>query len=75
VTEYTLTVPRGTGTVRMKATPADEHGLVYVGNILINDHEPRAVKLPDDGVTELVITAKAEDHVTEKVYRVRIERQ
>jgi len=72
VTEYTLTVPRGTGTVRMKATPADEHGLVYVGNILINDHEPRAVKLPDDGVTELVITAKAEDHVTEKVYRIWI---
>lgn len=74
VTEYTLTVPADTTSVTMNVQPADEYGLVYVGDVLINDHEPRVLKLEDEGVTKLVITAMAEDHETQKVYTFHIVR-
>ncbi|UJF31413.1 beta-L-arabinofuranosidase domain-containing protein [Paenibacillus hexagrammi] len=71
VTEYTLTVPSSATSVSMTAAPTDEYGLVYDGSILINDKLERTVPLTGD-TTELVLTAKAEDHTTSKQYTVHL---
>ena len=71
VTEYTLTVPATTDFVNMSAAPADEYGLVYVGDILINDKVERTISLSEN-TTDIVITAKAEDHKTSKQYTIHI---
>ncbi|MZQ85455.1 hypothetical protein GQF01_25380 [Paenibacillus sp. 5J-6] len=71
ITEYTLTVPRSAQSVTMNANPTNEYGIVYVGNILINDKLECTISLTGD-TTELVLTAKAEDHMTAKQYTVHI---
>lgn len=73
VTEYTLTVPSTATTVHFSASPAEEYGLVYAGDVLIDDKLERAVALHGDA-TELVLTAKAEDHATAKKYTIHIVR-
>lgn len=71
VTDYTLTVPSTATSVAMTAAPNDEYGLIYDGNILIDDKSGRTIALTGD-TTELVLTAKAEDHITSKTYTVQI---
>lgn len=63
-TEYVLDAG-GAETVTMKAVPSDRYGLVYVNGRLINDAVARIVNVNSE---PLVITVKAEDHVTEKEY-------
>ncbi|MDQ0858823.1 beta-L-arabinofuranosidase domain-containing protein [Bacillus sp. V2I10] len=71
VTEYTLTVPSTADSVNMSVAPQDEYGLVYVGDILINDKMERNISLKEN-TTDLVITSKAEDHKTSKQYTIHI---
>ncbi|TYP77444.1 beta-L-arabinofuranosidase domain-containing protein [Paenibacillus methanolicus] len=73
VTEYVLTVPATATSVKLTAAPTDEYGLIYDGNILINDKVSRSIALTGD-TTELVLTSKAEDHTTSKQYKVHIVR-
>lgn len=70
-TEYVLEVPMDTESVNMLATPKMESGLVYVGDILIDDKHPRKIGLTGDE-TVVSITTKAQDHVTAKDYQVTI---
>lgn len=72
-TEYVLEVPMDTESVNMLATPKMESGLVYVGNILIDDKLARKINLTGDE-TVVSITTKAQDHVTAKDYQVTIRR-
>ncbi len=69
ITEYTLRAD-GSGTVTMRAEPAEEYGLVYVNGKLINDSLARAVEVSSE---PLVITVTAEDHTTEKTYTINFE--
>jgi len=73
VTDYTLTVPAATESVQLSAAPVDEYGLVYVGDVLINDKLQRTIALTGD-TTEVLVTTKAEDHTTARQYTIRIVR-
>jgi len=57
--------------VDIKFTPASPHALVYVDGILIDDQQPRAVKLAE-GVTSLEVRVVAADEAAEQVYAVKI---
>ena len=67
VTEYTLTVPADTSSVSLTATPAEQYGLVYVNNVLINDTVAKTVGVSETPVT---ITVYAEDHETSQIYTI-----
>lgn len=69
-TEYTLTVPNGTASVNLKATPADKYGLVYVNGILINDTAAKSIAVSD---TPITITSYAEDHETSTTYTITLD--
>lgn len=71
VTDYLLKVPKDTAEVVMKATLGNENGLLYIGNILIDDSASRVINLVGEKTTVL-LTVKAEDHTTEKQYCVTI---
>lgn len=68
---YLLTVPDNTQTVRMNATPATGSGLVYIGNILIDDTSARTIRLTG-GQTLLKLRSSAQDHTTFTNYSIRI---
>ena len=68
VTEYTLTVPKGTESVTFKATPAEKYGLVYVNQTLINDAMEKTVS----AASPIEIKVFAENHETAKIYKVTI---
>ena len=72
-TEYMLEVPMDTGSVNMLVTPKMESGLVYVGDILIDDKLARKVDLTGNETVVSIIT-KAQDHVTAKEYKVTIKK-
>lgn len=72
VTDYTLTVPRGTTEVDLELDPHLPSGLVKVDGILIDDTLPRSVDLEGDGSTTVEIQSIAEDHVTAKTYTVNV---
>ncbi|MCH5211460.1 MAG: glycoside hydrolase family 127 protein [Oscillospiraceae bacterium] len=67
VTEYTLTIQEDIESVSIKATLAEQYGLVYVNNILINDAVSKNVTVSE---TPIVITTYAEDHATSKTYTI-----
>ncbi|WNS46748.1 beta-L-arabinofuranosidase domain-containing protein [Paenibacillus sp. MMS20-IR301] len=71
-TAYSLTVPQASGSVQLNVAPAHKNALVYVNGTLIEDSLPREIKLPETGGTELTLTVKAEDHVTEQEYTVTL---
>lgn len=71
VKEYTLTVPQNIKSVSMKATPIKESGLVYIGEILFDDTQPRTINLENEE-TVLTLGSVAQDHDTKTVYTVRI---
>lgn len=72
-TEYVLEVPMDTESVQMLATPKMESGLVYVGDILIDDKLARKISLTGEE-TVVSITTKAQDHVTAREYQVTIKK-
>lgn len=72
-TEYVLEVPMDTESVQMLATPKMESGLVYVGDILIDDKLARKISLTGEETVAL-ITTKAQDHVTAREYQVTIKK-
>ncbi len=73
-TEYVLEVPEDTETVAMTATPKKESGLVYVGDVLIDDKHPRNIALTEEE-TVVNLTSKAQDHETEQAYKITIKKK
>lgn len=69
---YTLTVPNGTQSVNMKASPAKRSGLIYVDGILIDDTQQRTVTL-NNGKCELSLDTYAQDHETDTKYTINIQ--
>lgn len=74
VKAYTLYVPESADTVVMNAKPNVPSGLVYVGDILIDDTIDRTITLNPDGDTPLLLTAKAQDHETAVVYSIIVKK-
>ncbi|MFH8248733.1 beta-L-arabinofuranosidase domain-containing protein [Microbacterium sp. B2969] len=73
---YTVTVPQDATTATFDADPAVPSGLVYVGDILIDDTKPRTVALQaGDQPTVLTLRATAQDHTTSATYTVQIVRE
>lgn len=73
--DYTVTVPRDATAATFDADPATPSGLVYVGDILIDDTQKRTVPLAADGApTTLTLRSLAQDHTTAKTYRIQIVR-
>ena len=72
-TEYVLEVPMDTESVLMLAAPMMESGLVYVGDILLDDKLARKISLTGEE-TVVLITTKAQDHVTAREYQVTIKK-
>ncbi|MGU3646534.1 beta-L-arabinofuranosidase domain-containing protein [Microbacterium sp. C23T] len=71
-TSYALTVPVGTTDVAFDADPHLASGLVKLGDILIDDSQPRLVSLAPGSPTTLAITSYAQDHTTSKTYTITI---
>lgn len=71
VTEYTLTVPKGTDSVNLTAKTVKESGLVYIGDILFDNKLPRTVAVEESGTT-IELTSYAQDHETSRVYTINI---
>ena len=57
----------------MTATPKKESGLVYVGDVLIDDKHPRNIALTEEE-TVVNLTSKAQDHETEQAYKITIKK-
>lgn len=75
VYSYRVTVPTDAEAATFDADPATPSGLVYVGDVLIDDTEPRTIPLAaGDAPTVLTIKATAQDHATTATYRVEIVR-
>ncbi|MDQ1123551.1 beta-L-arabinofuranosidase domain-containing protein [Microbacterium trichothecenolyticum] len=73
--DYTVTVARDATTATFDVDPATPSGLVYVGDILIDDTQKRTVNLSTDGTpTALTLRSVAQDHTTAKTYNVKIVR-
>ncbi|MDA1361103.1 glycoside hydrolase family 127 protein [Glycomyces luteolus] len=71
VREYTVTVPADATETVLHVSPGTPSGLVYLGDILIDDTLPRTVAVGAD-TTDIVLTAYAQDHTTDLVYTVHI---
>lgn len=71
---YTVTVPADATTATFDADPAVPSGLVFAGDVLIDDTLPRTVALAEAGPTVLTLRASAQDHTTTSTYRVEIVR-
>ncbi|MEI5676383.1 MULTISPECIES: beta-L-arabinofuranosidase domain-containing protein [unclassified Nocardioides] len=72
-TAYTLSVPEGTEQVALDLDPHVAGGLVRVDGVLVDDAEPRTVRLDADGSTTVEIRSFAQDHETSRVYRLSVE--
>jgi hypothetical protein len=72
---YTVTVPGDATTATFDADPATPSGLVYLGDILIDDTQKRTVALAANGApTTVTLRSLAQDHTTAKTYNVQIVR-
>ncbi len=69
VTEYDLTPADGADHVMISVSPSNKYGLVYINGKLINDTAEQSVELSEES---MVITCKAEDHTTEKIYTIHL---
>ncbi|MBO5302998.1 MAG: glycoside hydrolase family 127 protein [Lachnospiraceae bacterium] len=74
VKNYTLTVPADTESVAMNLSPNVASGMIYVGDILIDDTVERIIPLTGD-TTLLTFDAYAQDHETSTAYTVTIKKQ
>lgn len=75
VRTYTATVAEDATTATFDVDPATPSGLIFVGDVLIDDTLPRTVAL-DHGSspTVLTLTSTAQDHTTSATYRIEIVR-
>ncbi|NQX13779.1 glycoside hydrolase family 127 protein [Microbacteriaceae bacterium VKM Ac-2855] len=73
VRDYTLTVPASATSVVFDADPAVGSGLVYVGDVLIDDTLPRSIPLAA-GASTITLKSYAQDHSTNVTYRVNVVR-
>ena len=72
---YTVTVPEDATTATFDADPAVPSGLVFVGDVLIDDTLPRTVALAEgDAPTVLTLKSTAQDHTTTATYSIQIVR-
>lgn len=74
VYDYTVTVPEDATSVTLDADPAVPSGLVFVGDILIDDTLPRTVPLAATGSTQIVLRSYAQDHTTFETYTIEVVR-
>ncbi len=75
VHDYTVTVPEGATSASFDADPATPSGLVYHGDVLIDDTLPRTVALAaGEAPTVLTLRSVAQDHQTSVTYRIEIVR-
>jgi len=68
---YTVYMPAGASSAKLKFTLADKFGLLYVGDALVNDAKDQSIMLFADS-TVLNVKAFAEDHTTSKEYTITI---
>ncbi|MEY8515757.1 beta-L-arabinofuranosidase domain-containing protein [Lachnospiraceae bacterium 29-84] len=71
VAQYTLTVPKGTKSVEMKAAGQKASSLLYIGDVLFDDTQPRNIHIASFPQT-VTLTATAQDHETAKEYTISI---
>ncbi|QIG39633.1 hypothetical protein G5T42_09150 [Microbacterium sp. 4R-513] len=72
---YTATVASDATTATFDADPATPSGLVYLGDVLIDDTQPRTVTLAaGDQPTVVTLRSTAQDHTTSATYTVQIVR-
>ncbi|MFF2486295.1 beta-L-arabinofuranosidase domain-containing protein [Microbacterium sp. NPDC058062] len=74
VYSYTATVPEDATTATFDVDPAVPSGLVYAGDVLIDDTQPRTVSLAAEGPTVLTLRSTAQDHTTSATYTISIVR-
>lgn len=76
ITEYTLKVPAGTKELVLNASPKKESGLVYSGDILYDDAQPRTFLLNEQSQpTVITLNTKAQDHQTARMYVIIVEQE
>lgn len=68
---FELTVPADATAVSMHVDPHTPSGLVMVGDVLIDDRQPRDIPLTGDG-QKITLTAYAQDHTTSATYTVTV---
>lgn len=68
---FTVYLPSGTASTKLKFNIADRYGLLYVNGELINDARQQEYFLSADKM-EMSLKVYAEDHVTAKDYTVQI---
>lgn len=71
-TDYTVTVPQGATSMSFTATPNVPSGLVRVGDVLIDDTEPRQISLVPGEEKTVTIRSFAQDHETSTTYTLVI---
>jgi hypothetical protein len=75
VYSYTATVAHDASQATFDVDPATPSGLVYLGDTLIDDTQPRTVNLADGDVpTVITLRATAQDHTTSTTYTISIVR-
>lgn len=75
VYSYTVTVDEDATSATFDADPAVPSGLVYLGDVLIDDTASRTVPLAEgDDPTVVTLKTKAQDHTTTATYRIEIVR-
>lgn len=68
---YTIAVPDGTQVVKANITLGDTFGLLYVGDLLVNDGKAQTFTVNGENATFKLI-AYAEDHTSKKEYTLNI---
>lgn len=68
---FTVYLPAGTASTKLKFTIADRYGLLYVNDELVNDARQQEYFLTEDKVN-MSLKVYAEDHTTAKEYTVQI---
>lgn len=68
---FTVYLPAGTGSTKLKFDIADRYGLLYINDTLVNDGRKQDYLLTED-TTALSLKVFAEDHKTSKEYTVKI---
>ncbi len=68
---FTVYLPAGTGSTKLKFDIADRYGLLYINDTLVNDGRKQEYLLTED-TTTLSLNVFAEDHETSKTYTVKI---
>ncbi len=72
---YVVTVPADATSVELDADPNVPSGLVYVGDVLIDDRKPRTIPLAAEGDTNVAVRSVAQDHRTSMTYDLTFVRE